>query len=856
MCRVPDVRITVYELPGGILSDTAGTTLTVYDGGRGFTGPTGPQGPAGDTGPQGPAGPDPAPETDPVALAALADHDAADDPHGDRAAAAADATGKADAAQAAAVASSAQRASNLADLADAAAARTSLGLGTAATESSTLFDPAGAADAAQAAAIAASAQRAANLADLASAATARTNLGLGTAATTAAAAYDTAGAAGAAQTAATTAAAADATSKVAAETAARAAADALLETQAHASGTYAALTVGGKGVVRKDELVINVKDYGAVGNGTTDDTAAILSALNTCTIPGYTVVFPPPSVRYKITGALAVKAGTRVQGAGRSACEIRQHTAQTPVFDVFDADGVTVDGFHCSYSGNIVTDGMGGSTFRGNMRYAYAAAVYSNSNQTTVRNVLADGFQMGFNYSHWTTVTSSFSGFRSGGVIENVECNGVNHGILLQGQDGLTVNGLNSHDHVNSSGISSGTIVVNPTHAIYVTGDAALFSQNITVTNCVSKNNAYGCAYQFKYVTGGTFSNLTSINCAGVFNGLALQDCAVSNVIGSQCSSVLVPTGGATGAFSLQDGTYTSTRVTMSNIFVEMLASERVVSLWGTDCQFSNFITRSRRTSSGDYDVVLRGTNSRAAGFFVVGTSSSNMPAAGLTMGYTTGAVNCSVTNLRTINCTVPLRVDGASTGCSVDPYLWNGTAWQDTSSLGGIVTQPPSAVPSNKIVTSLGNSLGALAAGFAQGSAVPTANDTCIVRFTPDVNFTCGHIKWACNVQSGNYDIGILSVTGTLLWSKGSTAMPAAGAVTEVVSPGVPLVSGTSYYFALAIDNTTGKAYSAATTISGMFTDSASVSPCLRVASTFPIATLTPGVTVSSRPFLGVFFV
>ena len=266
MCRVPDVRITVYELPGGIVSDTAGTTLTVYDGDRGFTGPAGPQGPAGDTGPQGPPGPDPAPETDPVALAALADHDAAADPHGDRAYGEADATAKTDAAQAAAVASSAQRASNLADLADAAAARTSLGLGDAAVATADTFDPAGAADAAQAAAIAASAQRASNLADLASAGTARTNLGLGTAAITAAAAYDAAGAAGAAQTAATTAAAADATAKVAAETAARVAADALLETQAHASGTYVS--------------ALNPAKYGAKFDGVTDDTAAWQACIN------------------------------------------------------------------------------------------------------------------------------------------------------------------------------------------------------------------------------------------------------------------------------------------------------------------------------------------------------------------------------------------------------------------------------------------------------------------------------------------------------------------------------------------------------------------------------------------------
>lgn len=69
------------------------------------------------------------------------------------AAAASDATGKASAAQAAAIAASCQRASNLSDVANTATARANLGLGTAATQASTAFDPAGAAAAAAAASV-------------------------------------------------------------------------------------------------------------------------------------------------------------------------------------------------------------------------------------------------------------------------------------------------------------------------------------------------------------------------------------------------------------------------------------------------------------------------------------------------------------------------------------------------------------------------------------------------------------------------------------------------------------------------------------------------------------------------------
>jgi hypothetical protein len=95
-------------------------------------------------------------------------------------------------------------ANNLSDLTNVATARTNLGLGSAAQSATSAFDPAGAATTAQTNANAFTTTnalfKANNLSDLANAATARNNLGLGTAATASSSAFDAAGAATTAQT--------------------------------------------------------------------------------------------------------------------------------------------------------------------------------------------------------------------------------------------------------------------------------------------------------------------------------------------------------------------------------------------------------------------------------------------------------------------------------------------------------------------------------------------------------------------------------------------------------------------------------------------------------------------------------
>ena len=74
---------------------------------------------------------------------------------------------------------------------------------------------------------------------------------------------------------------------------------------------------------KKGDLVINVKDFGAKGDGTTDDTAAIQATFNSLnyadnptSVAQMGTVYFPTGI-YKISASINIKGGVTVKGAGR-----------------------------------------------------------------------------------------------------------------------------------------------------------------------------------------------------------------------------------------------------------------------------------------------------------------------------------------------------------------------------------------------------------------------------------------------------------------------------------------------------------------------------------------------------------
>lgn len=112
----------------------------------------------------------------------------------------------------------------------------------------------------------------------------------------------------------------------------------------------------GRTVHEKFQELISVKDFGAVGNGTTNDTAAIQAGINACSANGNALYFPPG--KYLVTnltlqtvsliGTGVMDNGTPYGNAGSVLC---QTDTTQPMLTV--AGGVTISGMSFFYPSQI-----------------------------------------------------------------------------------------------------------------------------------------------------------------------------------------------------------------------------------------------------------------------------------------------------------------------------------------------------------------------------------------------------------------------------------------------------------------------------------------------------------------------
>lgn len=124
-----------------------------------------------------------------------------------------------------------------------------------------------------------------------------------------------------------------------------------LELQAASGG------LSGKTTVAALKGFVSVKEYGATGDGSTDDTINIQSALTAVGAIGGILYFPRGT--YKITSALTVSGAVQLLGAGREATTITTANNQN-IFNVISVwvDGWKISGMTLKKTGAAATSGI------------------------------------------------------------------------------------------------------------------------------------------------------------------------------------------------------------------------------------------------------------------------------------------------------------------------------------------------------------------------------------------------------------------------------------------------------------------------------------------------------------------
>ena len=212
----------------------------------------------------------------------------------------------------------------------------------------------------------------------------------------------------------------------------------------------------------------SVKDFGAVGDGVTDDTAAIQAA---CTA-AKTIIFGSSADNYRVTGTITLTSGTTLLMLGAT---VTQATDQTPIFNATGTDNVTITGGRffgkseasytnspssqaiCIKASNATDLVVVGNRFENFWYSPLMVDVGGNRIEFSSNNVKGPGsavLGVAANRRNTTGCTITGANLR----IVNNDIYDTAQGIIVgQGSENVTIDGNVIHDLINEHGIYADT---------------------------------------------------------------------------------------------------------------------------------------------------------------------------------------------------------------------------------------------------------------------------------------------------------------------------------------------------------------------------------------------------------------
>lgn len=152
--------------------------------------------------------------------------------------------------------------------------------------------------------------------------------------------------------------------------------------------THAALTTSAHGGIVADtdsRLAISVKDQGAVGDGSTDDTTAFTAAATALTsASGGTLIIPPGT--YILNDDLALPSNTHVIGYGQPTLKVKASSTSNPLLlGVGSSESdITVEGITFDGNRSNITSTNNLITIAGATRVRFVRCVFTNTRGVTL----------------------------------------------------------------------------------------------------------------------------------------------------------------------------------------------------------------------------------------------------------------------------------------------------------------------------------------------------------------------------------------------------------------------------------------------------------------------------------------
>lgn len=278
--------------------------------------------------------------------------------------------------------------------------------------------------------------------------------------------------------------------------------------------------------------VINVKDFGAKGDGTTDDTDAIQAAINNS--QSRKIIFNDGI--YKVTSEIAITNPCIIDGNN---CTIKSTNPENTGLFTISAENVKV--LNINFTNDAKPDSL-------NRTGSFCIKVLKGS-----KNVLIDKCTF-YNFRVCVYSTTGNDGLIENISITNCHFDKYDQGCLLDDFDGVLLYGCIG-DNVEMTQYNQSLQTYDPPHILYVTDRSYNAKKNLIVMKCIERGNKYSSSYKVRNCDGVVLNGNISDGCC---RGIEINVCDNVSITNNVIKDMIVTDSTLNGTDNYQSSIWLS----------------------------------------------------------------------------------------------------------------------------------------------------------------------------------------------------------------------------------------------------------------------------------------------------------